>query len=120
MIKVAKNNKLDNKIHQNILHELLKKPIDVKGKLKFNNNGEATLKLKGMIIDCTTDKGIYTIILTATIRAEKKTDYFTKRIYKGFYPGFVFELYDYNNQRVYLSDDQHQDFLETLTSITTI
>ena len=47
MIKVAKNNKLDNKIHQNILDELLKKPIDVKGKLKFNRDGEATLKLKG-------------------------------------------------------------------------
>jgi hypothetical protein len=102
------------------LNELSKKPIDVSGKLKFNRDGEATLKLKGMIIDCPTNQGTYTIVLTATIKAEKITNHFSRRIYKGFNPGFVFQVFNDNNERVYLSDSQHENILETLTSITTV
>jgi len=120
MRKLRKNKLLDKQMQSYILSEIAHKEIDVSGKLIFDNQGKALLRLHGFIIDIPTIKGNWSLVLKGCITAKKIYNHYTKKELKKYNSGYTVELFDENNNTVELESFFLTNVLNVLNNNTKI
>ena len=120
MRKIQKSNRLTKQIQSYILTQIIDKQIDVSGKLSFDSNGSAILRLKGFIINLDTSEGEWNLTLNGKITATKSYNPYTKKEVKNYDSGYSVELFDENNIKVDLGSSFLTDILNSLNYNTKI
>ena len=120
MINLDKPFVLDKNTKQKILTALSKVQIDVKGELKFNKNGEATMRLVGHIIELPLGDVNYRLLLEAVVNARKKFDFNKWNSFDCHNSAYRVQIHDNDNNPVHLTPEFYEDITEILYTNTIV
>jgi hypothetical protein len=120
MINLDKRFVLDKNTKQKILTALSKVQIDVKGKLKFNKNGEATIRLVGHIIELPLGDVNYRLLLEAVVNARREFDFNEWNSFDGHNSVYRVQILNNDNNPVELTPEFYEDITEILHANTIV
>jgi len=120
MINLDKGFVLDKHTKQKILTALSKIQIDVKGKLKFNKDGEATIRLVGHIIELPLGDINYRLLLEAVVNARKEFDFSEWNSFDGHNSVYRVQIHDDDNNPVQLTPEFYEQITDVLHANTIV
>lgn len=120
MINLDKRFVLDKNTKQKILTALAKVKIDVKGELKFNKSGEATVRLVGRIIELPLGDANYRLLLEAVVNARKEFDFNEWNTFDGHNSVYRVQIHDNDNNPVKLTPEFYENITEVLHTNTIV
>lgn len=120
MINLHNEVKITKDFSENLIRELSKVSIDIRDKVKYDQDGNSIIKIVGHIIELRIGKGNYRILLEAVIDHRKEFNYVSWDEISGHTSSFIVQLLDENNNKISLTPELYECITEVLDKNTII
>lgn len=120
MINLHNEGKKTKHFSENLIRELKKVSIDIRDKVKYDQDGKSIIKIVGHIIELSIDNSNYRILLEAVIDHRKEFNYVSWDEMSGHTSSFIIQLMDENNNKISLTPELYECITEVLDKNTII